>query len=110
MKHGPIALIDSEMPVVSIAPNDHVFEKMLGNIQEVKARGGSVIAVTTDGHDTLKSILDPAVDVADLTSARARNARRRLRWYCRCNCSRITSPSAAAATSISREISRRASR
>ncbi len=62
MKHGPIALIDSEMPVVSIAPTDHVFEKMLGNIQEVKARGGSVIAVTTEGHDTLKSILDPARD------------------------------------------------
>jgi glucosamine--fructose-6-phosphate aminotransferase (isomerizing) len=62
MKHGPIALIDSNMPVVSIAPNDHVFEKMLGNIQEVKARGGSVIAVTTEGHDTLKRILDPAQD------------------------------------------------
>jgi glucosamine--fructose-6-phosphate aminotransferase (isomerizing) len=62
MKHGPIALIDSNMPVVTIAPNDHVFEKMLGNIQEVKARGGSVIAVTTEGHDTLKSILDPRND------------------------------------------------
>ena len=62
MKHGPIALIDNSMPVVSIAPNDHVFEKMLGNIQEVKARGGSVIAVTTVGHDTLKSILDPTHD------------------------------------------------
>jgi glucosamine--fructose-6-phosphate aminotransferase (isomerizing) len=62
MKHGPIALIDSNMPVVTIAPNDHVFEKMLGNIQEVKARGGSVIAVTTEGHDTLKSILDPRTD------------------------------------------------
>ncbi len=62
MKHGPIALIDSEMPVVSIAPNDHVFEKMLGNIQEVKARGGSVIAITTEGHDTLESILDPSRD------------------------------------------------
>jgi glucosamine--fructose-6-phosphate aminotransferase (isomerizing) len=62
MKHGPIALIDSAMPVVSIAPNDHLFEKMLGNIQEVKARGGAVIAVTTDGHDTLKSVLDPATD------------------------------------------------
>jgi glucosamine--fructose-6-phosphate aminotransferase (isomerizing) len=62
MKHGPIALIDSDMPVVSIAPNDHLFEKMLGNIQEVKARGGSVIAITTDGEDTLKRILDPASD------------------------------------------------
>ena len=62
MKHGPIALIDSNMPVVCIAPNDHVFEKMLGNIQEVKARGGSVIAITTEGHDTLKRVLDPAQD------------------------------------------------
>jgi glucosamine--fructose-6-phosphate aminotransferase (isomerizing) len=62
MKHGPIALIDSNLPVVSIAPNDHVFEKMLGNIQEVKARGGSVIAITTEGHETLKRILDPAQD------------------------------------------------
>ncbi|HKY23262.1 MAG TPA: glutamine--fructose-6-phosphate transaminase (isomerizing) [Vicinamibacterales bacterium] len=62
MKHGPIALIDSNMPIVSVAPNDHLFEKMLGNIQEVKARGGSVIAITTDGHDTLKSVLDPAHD------------------------------------------------
>ena len=50
MKHGPIALIDEDMPVVAIAPNDHVFEKMLGNIQEAKARGGSVIALTTEGN------------------------------------------------------------
>ena len=62
MKHGPIALIDNNMPVVSIAPNDHLFEKMLGNIQEVKARGGSVIAITTEGHDTLTRVLDPAQD------------------------------------------------
>ena len=45
MKHGPIALIDEKMPVVAIAPSDHVYEKMLGNIQEVKARGGSIIAL-----------------------------------------------------------------
>ena len=49
MKHGPIALIDERMPVVAIAPNDHVFEKMIGNVQEAKARGGSVIAITTEG-------------------------------------------------------------
>ena len=53
MKHGPIALIDEQMPVVAIAPADHVYEKMLGNIQEAKARGGSVIAITTAGDDTL---------------------------------------------------------
>src|SRR5450432_3945920 len=49
MKHGPIALIDEQMPVVALAPNDAVFEKMIGNMQEVKARGGSVVALTTRG-------------------------------------------------------------
>ncbi len=62
MKHGPIALIDERMPVVALAPRDHVFEKMLGNIQEVKARGGSVIAFTTRGDTTLASLLDPTSD------------------------------------------------
>jgi len=62
MKHGPIALIDEQMPVVTIAPDDHVFEKMIGNIQEAKARGGSVIALTTAGHDAIKQLLDPAQD------------------------------------------------
>jgi glucosamine--fructose-6-phosphate aminotransferase (isomerizing) len=50
MKHGPIALIDEEMPIVAVAPHDSVFEKMLSNIEEVKARSGIVIAVT-DGED-----------------------------------------------------------
>jgi glucosamine--fructose-6-phosphate aminotransferase (isomerizing) len=62
MKHGPIALIDEAMPVVALAPRDKVFEKMLGNIQEVKARGGSVIAITTEGDHTLDELLDPKVD------------------------------------------------
>ena len=63
MKHGPIALIDERMPVVMIAPRDAVFEKMIGNMQEVKARGGSVIALTTIGDEKLRAILDPAGDV-----------------------------------------------
>ena len=58
MKHGPIALIDERMPVVAIAPHDHVFEKMQGNIQEAKARGAAVIAITTAGDDTLWRLLD----------------------------------------------------
>jgi glutamine---fructose-6-phosphate transaminase (isomerizing) len=62
MKHGPIALIDEKMPVVTIAPHDLVFEKMIGNIQEAKARGGSVIALTTQGHESIRSLLDPAND------------------------------------------------
>jgi glucosamine--fructose-6-phosphate aminotransferase (isomerizing) len=63
MKHGPIALIDEQMPVVAIAPHDHVFEKMVGNIQEAKARGGSVIAITTEGDTRMADILDSARDV-----------------------------------------------
>src|SRR6266436_9628941 len=63
MKHGPIALIDERMPVVTLAPHDHVFEKMIGNVQEAKARGGSVIAITTHGDDILARILDSSRDV-----------------------------------------------
>ncbi len=62
MKHGPIALIDESMPVVAIAPKDGVFEKMLGNVQEAKARGGIVIALVTRGDDRLDPVLDPVRD------------------------------------------------
>ena len=63
MKHGPIALIDERMPVVALAPADHVFEKMVGNIQEAKARGATVIAVTTEGSTSLASVLDEETDI-----------------------------------------------
>ncbi len=63
MKHGPIALIDERMPVVAIAPDDHVFEKMVGNVQEAKARGGSVIAITTAGDERMRGVLDDKADV-----------------------------------------------
>jgi glucosamine--fructose-6-phosphate aminotransferase (isomerizing) len=63
MKHGPIALIDESMPIVAIAPNDHVFEKMIGNVQEAKARGGSVIAITSDGDPRMSAVIDPQHDV-----------------------------------------------
>ena len=62
MKHGPIALIDESMPVVALAPRDHVFEKMLGNIQEAKARGGSVIALTTGHDEQIEELLDTEHD------------------------------------------------
>jgi glutamine---fructose-6-phosphate transaminase (isomerizing) len=62
MKHGPIALIDEHMPVVTIAPHDHVYEKMIGNIQEAKARGGSVVALTTEGNGSIQRVLDPSQD------------------------------------------------
>ena len=60
MKHGPIALIDEQMPVVALATHDHVFEKMQGNIQEAKARGGAIIAITTAGDTTLRDVLGDA--------------------------------------------------
>src|SRR6202041_1291261 len=62
MKHGPTALIDENLPVVVLAPRDAVFEKMIGNMQEVKARGGSIVALTSSGDTTLATILDRSRD------------------------------------------------
>jgi glucosamine--fructose-6-phosphate aminotransferase (isomerizing) len=58
MKHGPIALIDEEMPVAFIAPHDAVFDKVVSNVQEVKARGGRVIAITSRDEEVLEGKLD----------------------------------------------------
>jgi glucosamine--fructose-6-phosphate aminotransferase (isomerizing) len=62
MKHGPIALIDEHLPIVALATEGLVFEKMIGNIQEAKARGGSIVAITTVGDSVLEQVLDPSVD------------------------------------------------
>jgi glucosamine--fructose-6-phosphate aminotransferase (isomerizing) len=58
MKHGPIALIDERMPVVALCPQGRVYEKMLSNVQEVKARGGRVIAVVSAGDSEARKVLD----------------------------------------------------
>jgi glucosamine--fructose-6-phosphate aminotransferase (isomerizing) len=58
MKHGPIALIDENMPVVFIAPHDSVFDKVVSNIQEVKARGGRVIAITSRREPALEGMVE----------------------------------------------------
>ena len=58
MKHGPIALIDAMMPVVFIAPHDSVFDKLVSNVQEVRARKGKVIALTSRGEPALEGLLD----------------------------------------------------
>ncbi|MGD2216351.1 MAG: glutamine--fructose-6-phosphate transaminase (isomerizing) [Gemmatimonadales bacterium] len=63
MKHGPIALIDENMPVVFIAPQGRVYQKILSNIEEVKARGGRVIAITTEGNGELNRLADHIVTV-----------------------------------------------
>jgi len=63
MKHGPIALIDENLPVVTLAAKDHVYEKMLGNIEEVKAREGIVIAVAAEGCDEVSRKADHLIRV-----------------------------------------------
>ncbi len=65
MKHGPIALIDSDMPVVVIATHNGMYEKVLSNIQEVKARKGKVIAVVSEGDDTIRRIADEVIALPD---------------------------------------------
>ncbi len=67
MKHGPIALITEEMPVVILAPKDKVYEKILGNIQEVKARDGIVLAVTTEGDEELPRKVDHCLSIPRTT-------------------------------------------
>jgi glucosamine--fructose-6-phosphate aminotransferase (isomerizing) len=58
MKHGPIALIDAEMPVVILMPHDRHYEKTLANVQEVRARDGRVIVVASDGDDIAKTLAE----------------------------------------------------
>jgi len=63
MKHGPIALIDEEMPVVVIATKDGSYEKVVSNIQEVKARKGTIIAVVTEGDEIVKGMADYTIEI-----------------------------------------------
>lgn len=65
MKHGPIALIDSDMPVVVIATHNTMYEKVLSNIQEIKARQGRVIALVSKGDDTISRIADEVIELPD---------------------------------------------
>ncbi len=65
MKHGPIALIDENMPVVIIATKDKTYDKIISNIQEIKARKGIVIAVVTEGDTVIKDIADHIIEIPD---------------------------------------------
>ena len=65
MKHGPIALIDSDMPVVVVATHNNMYEKVLSNIQEIKARKGRVIALVSKGDDTIAKIADEVIELPD---------------------------------------------
>lgn len=66
MKHGPIALIDAEMPSVIVAPRDHLYEKIVSNVQQVKARGGSIIAIVTEGDSVIRNIADHVLEVPEV--------------------------------------------
>jgi glucosamine--fructose-6-phosphate aminotransferase (isomerizing) len=65
MKHGPIALIDENMPVIVIATNRSAYDKIVSNIQEVKARKGRVIAVVPEGDDTISRIADYTIEIPE---------------------------------------------
>jgi glutamine---fructose-6-phosphate transaminase (isomerizing) len=63
MKHGPIALIDEAMPVVFIAPSSGTYEKVISNIQEVKARKGKIIAIVTEGDTMVRDLADYVIEI-----------------------------------------------
>ena len=65
MKHGPIALIDAEMPVVVIATHNGLYEKVISNIQEIKARKGKVIAIVTKGDTIIRQIADCCIELPE---------------------------------------------
>ncbi|MDE6555631.1 MAG: glutamine--fructose-6-phosphate transaminase (isomerizing) [Duncaniella sp.] len=63
MKHGPIALIDAEMPSVIIAPSDSLYDKIISNVQQVKSRGGAVVAIVSKGNHSMEDIADHCIEI-----------------------------------------------
>jgi glucosamine--fructose-6-phosphate aminotransferase (isomerizing) len=61
MKHGPLALIDENFPTIAICPSDSVYDKMISNIEEIKARKGKVIAIATEGNEEIKNLVDDVI-------------------------------------------------
>jgi glucosamine--fructose-6-phosphate aminotransferase (isomerizing) len=61
LKHGPLALVDENFPTIAICPSDSVYEKMISNIEEIKARKGKVIAIATEGNEEIKKIADDVI-------------------------------------------------
>ena len=106
MKHGPIALLDESTPVVCVATDSPVLEKVLSNVEEVRARGAEVIAIATEGCEPGRRGRRPRRSRSPApTGSCSRSSR-----SCRCSCSPTTSPAPAASTSTSRATWRRPSR
>ena len=93
MKHGPIALVDEQTPSVFIMPHGFVYDKVMANLEEVKARGGPVIAVVAEEDTRVASLADDVIRVP-----RSRSTSSRWSRLSRCNCWPTTSPCCAAAT------------
>ncbi len=66
MKHGPIALLDKDFPVVAISPKDHIYQKMINNIKEVTAREASVIAIATEGDEEINAVADKVIYIPEV--------------------------------------------
>lgn len=66
MKHGPIALIDHDMPSVVIAPNDSLYDKIISNVQQVKSRGGAVLAIVSKGNTSMNDIADYCIEIPEV--------------------------------------------
>jgi glucosamine--fructose-6-phosphate aminotransferase (isomerizing) len=66
MKHGPIALVDEETPSVFLMPRGPIFEKVMSNLQEIKARRGPVIAIVTEGDDEVRHVADDVIEVPEV--------------------------------------------
>ena len=92
MKHGPIALLDEDTPVVVVATDSHVYDKVVSNIQEMRARGAKVIAIATDGNEDIQHHAD---DVIFVPRTHRASCRRCWRWS-RCSCSPTASRGSAA--------------
>ena len=69
MKHGPIALIDENMPIFVIATNKGHYEKVVSNIQEIKSRSGKIIAIVTEGDTQVKEIADHVIEIPETEEA-----------------------------------------
>jgi glucosamine--fructose-6-phosphate aminotransferase (isomerizing) len=101
LKHGPLALVDADMPVITVAPNNDLLEKLKSNLMEVRARGGELIVFADP-----ESGITPSEGVTVIHHAQARELLPGAhRVHVRCSCWRTTSPSSRARTSTSRATS-----
>ncbi len=99
MKHGPIAMIDPCFATIAMTPQSATYDKMLGNIREIKARAGEVIAIANHGDHVIDDYADHVLRIPETEELWSRLCW----WRCRCSCWPITWPRTAARPSTSRE-------